>query len=287
MGSVRQITDEANFQTELASASTRLVVADFTATWCGPCQRIAPIFQQLAAKYPKAVFLKIDVDQCQETAAAQGVSAMPTFIFYRNKVSKSRSFAKGADAATLENKIQQYYGSDEGEDAEGVAGHMDLHPFISKAQCECLNESDDHPFTHCLTSEGGYLQSDCDEQLIISITFNQAVKIHSIKVKAPSDKGPKYVRIFINQPRTLDFDLADSYTSIQDLELTPEDLEGNPVNLRYVKFQNVQNIQFFIKDNQSGDEVTQIDHLAIIGSPINTTNMGDFKRVAGKKGESH
>lgn len=65
------------------------------------------------------------------------------------------------------------------------------------------------------------------------------------------------------------------------------DLEGNPINLRYVKFQNVQNIQIFIKDNQSGGEVTQIDHLCFIGSPINTTNMGDFKRITGKKGESH
>lgn len=55
-------------------------------------------------------------------------------------------------------------------------------------------------------------------QLIFSVTFNQAVKIHSLKIKAPADKGPKHVRIFINQPRTLDFDLADSYTSIQDLE---------------------------------------------------------------------
>lgn len=69
--------------------------------------------------------------------------------------------------------------------------------------------------------------------------------------------------------------------------MKPEDLEGNPINLRYVKFQNVNNIQFFVKDNQSGDEITQIDYLAIIGSPISTTNMGDFKRVAGKKGESH
>uniref|UniRef100_A0A6P7GMQ4 Thioredoxin-like n=1 Tax=Diabrotica virgifera virgifera TaxID=50390 RepID=A0A6P7GMQ4_DIAVI len=86
MGSIRVITDETHFQTELTNAATRLVVVDFTATWCGPCQRIAPIFQQLAAKYPKAVFLKVDVDQCQETAAAQGVSAMPTFIFYRNRV---------------------------------------------------------------------------------------------------------------------------------------------------------------------------------------------------------
>lgn len=44
------------------------------------------MFQQLATKYAKAIFLKVDVDKCQETAAAQGVSAMPTFIFYRNKV---------------------------------------------------------------------------------------------------------------------------------------------------------------------------------------------------------
>lgn len=69
--------------------------------------------------------------------------------------------------------------------------------------------------------------------------------------------------------------------------VTPEELEGTPVNLRYVKFQNVQNIQLFIKDNQNGSDTTQIDHLAIIGSPISTTNMGEFKRVAGKKGESH
>lgn len=285
MGSVKVVTDEANFQTELANSGTKLVVVDFTATWCGPCQRMAPIFQQYAAKYPRAVFLKVDVDQCQETAAAQGVSAMPTFIFYRNRTKVDR--LQGADPVALESKIQQYYGSDEGEDSEGIAGHMDLSPFITKGQCECLNESDEHPFAHALTSGGGFLQSDCDEQLIISIAFNQAVKIHSVRIKAPADKGPKNIRIFINQPRTLDFDLADSYTSVQDLVVAPEELDGNPINLRYVKFQNVQNLQLFIKDNQSDGEITQIDHIAIIGSPINTTNMGDFKRVAGKKGESH
>lgn len=57
--------------------------------------------------------------------------------------------------------------------------------------------------------------------------------------------------------------------------------------MRYVKFQNVNNIQLFVKDNQAGDDITQIDYLGIIGSPISTTNMSDFKRVAGKKGESH
>lgn len=87
-----------------------------------------------------------------------------------------------------------------------------------KGQCECLNESDDHTFEHCLTSEGGYLESDCDEQLIMSFTFRQAVKVHSLKIKAPTDKGPKNIKIFINQPRTIDFDMAVSNTSIQDLE---------------------------------------------------------------------
>ncbi|KDR11479.1 thioredoxin-like protein 1 [Zootermopsis nevadensis] len=286
MGSVRVINDDNHFQGEMSCSGTKLVVVDYTASWCGPCQRIAPVFEQLARKYPRAVFLKVDVDKCQETAASQGVTAMPTFIFYRNKTKVDR--VQGADPTSLENKIQQYYGSEDSDDGESsVQGHMDLSTFIHKQQCECLNESDDHPFAHCLTNNGGYLESDCDEQLIISITFTQAVKVHSLKIKAPQDKGPKTIKLFINQPRTLDFDMADSYQAVQELQLTPEDLEGMPVNLRYVKFQNVQNIQLFIKDNQEGNDTTHIDHITFIGSPISTTNMGEFKRVAGKKGESH
>ena len=59
--------------------------------------------------------------------------------------------------------------------------------------------------------------------------------------------------------------------------VTPKDLEGTSVNLHYGKFKNVQNSQFFIKDNQNNTDTMQIDHLAIIGSAISTTNMGDFK----------
>ena len=36
---------------------------------------------------------------------------------------------------------------------------------ITKAGCECLNESDEHPLQHALTTKGGYLESDCDEQV--------------------------------------------------------------------------------------------------------------------------
>ena len=94
---------------------------------------------------------------------------------------------------------------------------MDLDTLLDKKLCECLNEADDHPYEHALTSGGGFLESDCDEQLILSLSFNQAVKVHSLKLKAPADKGPKNIRIFMNQPNTLDFDKADSMVATQDL----------------------------------------------------------------------
>lgn len=281
------IPDDSRFDVELTNAGSKLVLIDFMASWCGPCHRVAPAFEELSRNYPGVIFLKVDVDRCPETAAAQGVSAMPTFIFYRNKTKLGQ--VKGPDIPALEAKIKEYE-EEEGEKGveSGVHGHVDLVSFIAKSSCECLNDADDHPFVNSLSTSGGYLESDCDEQLIMSYGFNQAVKLHSLKISAPEDSGPKTLKLFINQPRTLDFDQADSSEAVQQLELKSEDLSGEKlIPLRYVKFQNVQNLQIFVKDNQCGSETTRINHLAIIGSTISMTNMSEFKRVAGKAGESH
>jgi len=283
------VQNDAQFQSQLSTNAAKLVVVDFTATWCGPCLRMSPIFDQLSQKYNKAVFLKVDVDICQDTAAAQGVSSMPTFIFYRNRAKLDR--ITGADPQGLENKIRQYYGSgleeeNGADDATTPPGHMDLHPFIILNESEAKNNN--QPLEQCLTAGEGYMMSGCDNQLIIALTFSQAVKIHSIRFKAPPVNGPKTVKLFINQPHTLDFDEATDNVATQILEIEQKDLAaGNPVNLRFVKFQNVQNIQIFVQDNQDGSDETRIDHLQLFGSPIVTTNMNDFKRVAGKKGEVH
>ncbi|ELT98129.1 hypothetical protein CAPTEDRAFT_160246 [Capitella teleta] len=286
-GAVKVIPNDAQFQPELTNAGSKLVVVDFFAEWCGPCQRIAPVFESFAAKYPNAVFLKVDVEKCRETAASNGVSAMPTFVFLKN-ATKLESM-KGADPNVLEEKIKKWYGTgDDDEEEPLVKGHLELSSVIAKSGCECLNESDDHPLEHCLTSKGGFLESDCDEQLIISIAFSQNVKLHSLKMNGPPEKGPKNVKLFINQPHTLDFDSAEGMEPVQKLVLGPEDIEnGNLIPLRYVKFQNVSNITIFVADNQGGEETTQIDYLGFIGTPVGTTNMAEFKRVAGKKGESH
>lgn len=292
--SVQHINDDADFVPALASAGEKLVVVDFTASWCGPCRNIAPFYDTLPAKYPDVVFLKVDVDDCPGAAEMGGVQAMPTFNFYRS--STRIDSMRGANESALDAKIQEHSGSTgSGPGAEPsagdgcpVQGHKFLNGEVNAASSECLNEADDHPLAHCLAEQGGFLASDCDEQLIISLAFNQAVKVHSLLFKGPEDKGPKTVKIFINQPSTLDFDKAEGNDPTQQIDLAKEDVtEGNPVNLRYVKFQNVQNLTIFVKDNQSGDEVTQVDYLGIIGSPVQTTNMQDFKRVAGKKGEAH
>ena len=63
------------------------------------------------------------------------------------------------------------------------------------------------------------------------------------------------------------------------MELSGGQLDGKEIPLKYVKFQDVQNIQFFVKDNQSGDEVTQIEFLEMFGTPKQTTNMKDLKKA--------
>ncbi|XP_023693812.1 thioredoxin-like protein 1 isoform X2 [Paramormyrops kingsleyae] len=286
---VKVIGNDSEFQSELTSAGSRLAVVKFTMAGCRPCIRIAPAFNSLSAKYPQAVFLEVDVHVCQATAAGNNISATPTFLFFRNKVRVDQY--QGADATGLEEKIKQHVENDPGssEDSDIPKGYMDLMPFVNKAGCECLNESDDSGFDNCLVKDSSYLESECDEQLLITMAFSQPVKLFSMKLQS-SDlaHAPKSVKIFINLPRSMDFDDAERSEATQTLELTDEDFkEDSLIPLRYVKFQNVNSVTLFIKSNQGDEETTKVNYLTFIGTPVQATNMNDFKRVVGKKGESH
>ncbi|CAM9525280.1 unnamed protein product, partial [Discosporangium mesarthrocarpum] len=81
------------------------VVIDFTATWCGPCQNIAPAFEQLSEELEGegVIFLKIDVDENEETAQKYSVFQMPTFLFIRNGEVVDQF--SGANAAVLRQKL--------------------------------------------------------------------------------------------------------------------------------------------------------------------------------------
>ncbi|XP_031630838.1 thioredoxin-like protein 1 [Contarinia nasturtii] len=149
---------------------------------------------------------------------------------------------------------------------------MDLKGLITKNQCECLGGTDDYPLEHVFTDGGNSLKSDFDDQLILSVNFNQSIKIHAIKLKAPEKFGPKTLKLFINQIATMSFEQAESCPAVQDMIVDPKDLAGNLINLRPVKFAVVNSIQIFIINNQSGSGSTQLDYIGFIGSPLPAGN---------------
>ncbi|XP_014778589.1 thioredoxin-like protein 1 [Octopus bimaculoides] len=284
---MKVLTEESELSTQLANAGTKLVVVEFFAETCEPCRIIAPKFEEMSLQFSNVVFLKVDVEALPGLAEANKVFSMPTFQFFRNKVKIDE--LKGCNPKPLREKIMKYSsGEDSIETDPNVKGYMDLYSLINETCSECLNESDTNPFHNCLLKNGSYLESDCDEQLILFVSFNQPVRLHSFKLMGPLENGPKTIKLFINQPRTLDFDQAEGMEPVQSLSIEASDLENcTTIPLRYVKFQNVQNITIFMKDNQQGMDTTQLDYLCFIGTPVSSTDMSDFKRVAGKKGESH
>ncbi|KAK1363521.1 Thioredoxin domain-containing protein [Heracleum sosnowskyi] len=70
-------------QLQKGNNSNKLIVVDFTASWCGPCRVMAPYLAELAKKLPSVTFLKVDVDELQSVAADWAVEAMPTFMFLK------------------------------------------------------------------------------------------------------------------------------------------------------------------------------------------------------------
>ncbi|KAM3843267.1 thioredoxin-like, partial [Diretmus argenteus] len=64
---VREVEDLDSFLSILKEAGDKLVVVDFTATWCGPCKQIAPRYHEMSEKpeNKNVIFLKVDVDEAQ------------------------------------------------------------------------------------------------------------------------------------------------------------------------------------------------------------------------------
>mmetsp|Transcript_69995 Transcript_69995/g.196160 ORF Transcript_69995/g.196160 Transcript_69995/m.196160 type:complete len:105 (-) Transcript_69995:369-683(-) len=100
---MKYIKNMDEWKTLLETSKSKLVVVDFTASWCGPCKFIAPIFEKLAEENPEAEFVKVDVDDADDVAAAVGIQAMPTFHFYKGGVKVDEMM--GADQATLASKV--------------------------------------------------------------------------------------------------------------------------------------------------------------------------------------
>ncbi len=63
-----------------------IVIVDFWAPWCGPCRSFAPIYEQVAQKYPDIVFAKVNTEEEQALAGAFDIRSIPTLMIFRDKI---------------------------------------------------------------------------------------------------------------------------------------------------------------------------------------------------------
>ena len=78
--------NDANFE-ELVLKSTKPVLVDFWAEWCGPCRMVGPIVEELANEYgDKAIIGKVNVDHNPNISTNFGIRNIPTILFFKNGV---------------------------------------------------------------------------------------------------------------------------------------------------------------------------------------------------------
>eukprot|EP01133_Synstelium_polycarpum_P000242 gene242-294_t len=97
--SYQEPTTSAELSAILDANHPKMIIY-YTATWCGPCRSIAPVFAKIAEANPNIVFVKVDIDLCQDHSSVADVSSVPCFKAY-NKGTKLDEFS-GASQARLE-----------------------------------------------------------------------------------------------------------------------------------------------------------------------------------------
>jgi thioredoxin 1 len=82
MGNALEFNEE-NFDSEVLKSDIPVLV-DFTASWCGPCQVLAPVIEQLATEHAGSVKVgKVDADQSQQLLATYGIMSVPTVVLFK------------------------------------------------------------------------------------------------------------------------------------------------------------------------------------------------------------
>lgn len=81
----------------------------FTAEWCGPCRKIAPLFKDKAAKHWEIInFVEVDIDKADAIATKEGVQSIPYFIFYKDGVKCDDLELRGANPQKFELNVSKF-----------------------------------------------------------------------------------------------------------------------------------------------------------------------------------
>lgn len=188
-GTVQVILNgKCDFDRILASCGTsRLLVVDWSASWCAPCRMISAALGRLAVRFSDVSFITIETDQTPQNsrfAEREGISAYPTFHFYvaRHKVHEF----SGANASQIEASIRRFRPTS----ISSGAGTS------SSASTSSVSSSSSSAAAGSLTSRVmaalGALRSHCSEQDFIVAVRTLLTFVRNV-VDHPHD--PKYQRV--------------------------------------------------------------------------------------------
>ena len=86
-----------------------IVVVNFFATWCGPCQMFGPVYNQVASDNKEIEMVKVDIDQEKDLTIQAGVRGVPTIIAYKNgkAIDRFSGFRPKEELQNWVNKIKE------------------------------------------------------------------------------------------------------------------------------------------------------------------------------------
>ena len=82
---MQEIKDKSEYHL-LTNLGTGKVLINFTATWCGPCQKIKPEIIEMSKAYPGVGFYTVDVDKLPDVSESQRINSVPTFQIWSNGI---------------------------------------------------------------------------------------------------------------------------------------------------------------------------------------------------------
>eukprot|EP00904_Undaria_pinnatifida_P014025 jgi/Undpi1/9753/HiC_scaffold_27.g12209.m1 len=88
----------------------KLLVVDYSTTWCGPCKMVLPKFEALASEYTDAIFIKVIGDSTNDASQLmkrEGVRSVPSFHFWKG--GKKVDSVNGANEEALEETLRSFH----------------------------------------------------------------------------------------------------------------------------------------------------------------------------------
>lgn len=76
--------EESQINEEIIKNSQKLVMIDFFAEWCIPCQMLAPVLKELDKKYNEVEIYKINIDEASNSSLLYDITSVPTLLFFKN-----------------------------------------------------------------------------------------------------------------------------------------------------------------------------------------------------------